>query len=296
MVDMPTFTPAPFDYYEARSLEEAIRLLKGHEDAKVIAGGQSLLPMMKLRLLRPSVVVDIGKIPELKYIRDDGSYIVIGATVTHDEIAMSELIQSRCPLLSEAASRIADQQIRNRGTIGGSISHADPAADYLPTLLVLDAEIVIKGEGSERVVPAKDFFIDVFTTALEERELVKEVRVPAMEPSIGYAFMKFIKREQEFATVNVATVLSLDKDVVKDVRIGLGAVAPKPIRAEKTESMLKNRKISKELIEEASKYADEGTDPPSDVHASAEYRRHLVRVMTKRGLFIALERAGGMMQ
>ncbi len=293
MIDMPTFTPAPFDYYEAHSLEEAIKLLKEHEDAKVIAGGQSLLPMMKLRLLRPSVLVDIGKIPELKYIREEGDHIAIGATVTHDEIAMSELIQSRCPLLSEAASRIADQQIRNRGTIGGSISHADPAADYLPTLLVLDAEVVIRGEGSERVVPAKDFFVDVFTTALEEGELVKEVRVPIMEPSTGYAFMKFIKREQEFATVNVAIILSLEEGVVKDVRIGLGAVGPKPIRAEKTESMLRGKKITRELIEEASKYADEGTDPPSDVHASAEYRRHLVKVMTKRGLLVALERAGG---
>ncbi len=290
---MPTFTPASFDYYEATSLEEAIRMRKENEDAKVIAGGQSLLPMMKLRLLRPSVLIDIGKIQGLRYIKEEEGYIAIGAITTHDEIANSKLIQSRCPLLSEAASRIADQQIRNRGTIGGSISHADPAADYLPTLLALDAEIVIKGSESERVLPAKDFFIDVFTTALEEGELVREVRVPFIEPGVGYAFMKFIKKEQEFAMVNVAILLSLEGDVVKEVRIGLGAVAPKPIRAEKTESMLKGKKISKELIEEASKCADEGTGPPSDVHGSSEYRKHLVKVMTKRGLLLALERAKG---
>ncbi len=291
---MPTFTPAPFDYYAVKSLDEAIAMLKENEDAKVIAGGQSLLPMMKLRLLTPKILIDIGKIPGLNYIREEGNELAIGALTTHDDIAVSDLVKRKCPLLSEAASKIADQQIRNRGTIGGSISHADPAADYLPTLLVLGAKVVTKGPNGERIIEAKDFFIDVFTTALEEAELVREVRVPIMEEKAGYAFMKFIKRELEFATVNAAIILSLDEnDIVKDVRIGLGAVGPKPIRAKKVEEMLLGKKISKELIEEASQYADEGTDPPSDVHASAEYRRHLTKVITKRGLLKALERIKG---
>jgi carbon-monoxide dehydrogenase medium subunit len=291
---MPTFTPAAFDYYAVSSFEEAIKILQENEDAKVIAGGQSLLPMMKLRLLTPNVLVDIGKVPGLNYIREEEDFIAIGALATHDEVANSDLLRQKCPLLSEAASRIADQQIRNRGTIGGSISHADPAADYLSTLVALEARVVIKGPQGERTVDAKDFFIDVFTTALEPAELVKEVKVPILSPRTGHAYMKFIKREGEFSTVNVAVLLTLDEeDMVKDVRVGLGAVAPKPLRAVKVEEALAGKKISEELIREASQYADEGTDPPSDVHASSEYRRHLVKVMTRRALLRALERARG---
>jgi len=280
---VPTFTPAAFDYYAVSSLDEAIKMIQENEDAKIIAGGQSLLVMMKLRLLTPSALIDISKVPGLDYIKEEEGYIALGALTTHQTIYRSSLLTAKCPLLSEAAGRIGDVQIRNRGTIGGSVSHADPSADYPAVLLALEAKVVAKGPSGERVIGAEDFFLDVFTTALEPNGLVKEVRVPIIGDNEGQAYIKFIRRESEFAMVNVAVCLTIGKDrTVEKARIALGAVANRAVRAKKAEGMLEGRKISKELIEKVSKVADEETDPPADIHASAEYRRHLVKVWTRR--------------
>ena len=280
---MPTFTPAAFDYYAVSSLDEAIRMIQENEDAKIIAGGQSLLVMMKLRLLTPSALIDISKVPGLDYIKEEEGYIALGALTTHQAIYKSSLLTAKCPLLSEAAGRIGDVQIRNRGTIGGSVSHADPSADYPAVLLALEAKVVAKGPSGERMIDAEDFFLDVFTTALGPNELVKEVRVPIIGENEGQAYIKFIRRESEFAMVNVAVCLTIGKDrTVEKARIALGAVANRAVRAKKAEGMLEGEKISKELIEKVSKVADEETDPPADIHASAEYRRHLVKVWTRR--------------
>jgi carbon-monoxide dehydrogenase medium subunit len=285
---MPTFTPAAFDYYSAKSLDEAIRLLREHDDAKLIAGGQSLLAMMKLRLIEPKVLVDISKIPALDYLKERDGQLVIGALATHQAIHDSELVRSKCPLLSEAAGRIADMQIRNRGTIGGSISHADPSADYLPVLLALEGSIVAEGAGKEMVIGAKDFFVDTFTTALGPAEVAKEVCVPIIAANEGQAYVKFIRREAEFATVNVAVRLIVGRGgLVEKARVALGAVANTAIRATAVEEILEGKKISEDLISKASKVADQGTDPPSDIRGSAAYRKHLAKVWAKRALLRA---------
>jgi carbon-monoxide dehydrogenase medium subunit len=269
-------------------------MIEEKEDAKILAGGQSLLAMMKLRLLTPGALVDIGKVPGLDYVREEGDHVAIGALATHQIIHESEIIKSKCPLLSDAAGRIGDVQIRNRGTIGGSISHADPAADYPPALLALGGKVFIWGKDGGRVVDAEDFFLDVFTTALKPAELVREVRVPLARAHEGHAYIKFIKRESEFATVSVAVRLVLDRvRQVEEVRVALGAMANKAIRALAVEDRLRGKRISEELIEEASNVADEGTSPPTDVHASAEYRRHLAKVLTKRALLQALSESEG---
>jgi carbon-monoxide dehydrogenase medium subunit len=285
---VPTFTPAAFDYYPVESLDEAIDVMKKNDDAKIIAGGQSLLAMMKLRLLTPRILVDISKVPGLDYIEEKDGHIAIGALATHQAIHESDLVRSKCPLLSEAAGRIADVQIRNRGTIGGSISHADPSADYPTALLALESRILAKGADGERVVDARDFFVDVYTTALRPVELVTEVRVPNIGENEGQAYIKFVRREAEFATVNVAARLTVGKGgLVERARISLGAVANKAIRARAVEKKLEGKTISKDLIEAASKVADDGTDPPTDIRGTAEYRKALAKVCTKRALMQA---------
>lgn len=286
---MPTFTPAAFDYYSVKSFDEAIKMIGEHEDAKVIAGGQSLLAMMKLRLITPRVLVDISKVPGMDYVKEGADGLEIGALATHQAIHESDLLRSRCPLLGETAGRIGDVQIRNRGTIGGSISHADPSADYPPALLALDAKIVARGPAGERTIDAKDFFLGVFATALEPAELVEEVRAPAIGPQEGQGYVKFIRRESEFAIVNVAVRLALGKDRrVKLARIALGAVANSAIRAQSAERILEGKVADEGLVESASEAVAEGLDPPSDTHASADYRRHLAKVWTKRLLLKTL--------
>jgi carbon-monoxide dehydrogenase medium subunit len=283
--------PKKFDYYAPTSINEAIQLLSENEEAKVLAGGQSLLGLMKLRLTAPTALVDISKLRDLSYVREDGNYLVIGALTTHDTIEHSPTIKENFTILHEAASKIGDQQTRNLGTIGGSACHADPAADLPTALRVLDAEFVIQGKKGERVVPASDFFVDMFTTAVGHDEVLTEIRLPYLPPKSGSAYIKHALREHDFAIVIAGTVLTVrDGNVCKDVRIGLGATGPTPLRAASAEQYLKDKTFDDKAIVQAAEKASEGVNPPSDLHGSKEYRLAMIKIATKRSLKLALSR------
>jgi len=269
--------PASFDYKRPATVEEAVALLTQHgDDAKVLAGGHSLIPAMKLRLARPKVVVDIGRIENLNYIREAGGSIAIGAMTTHQQIAASKLLQDKSPLLPETASHIGDVQVRNMGTIGGSLAHADPAADYPAAILALDAEIDVAGPKGKRTIRAGDFFVDLLTTALAPNELIVEIRVPVTPKTVAY-----VKTEQKasgFALAGVAAVIS-----PAGVRVGVTGVAAKAYRATGVEQAL-NGKTTADAIALAAAHATDGVDRLSDIHASADYRAQLALVNTKRAL------------
>ncbi len=263
--------PAPFEYERAESVEQALELLASGRDAKPLAGGHSLLPLMKLRFSRPELLVDISELSELAGVREQNGGLSIGATTRHHDLATNELARSRCAVLAEAAAGIGDPQVRHRGTIGGSIAHADPASD-LPTVLVaLEAELVARGVGGERVIAAADFFRGVFESALEPTELLTEIRVPAASG----AYVKFHRREQDWATVGVAAVRVGDS-----TRVALTNMGTTPLRARGVEEALAGGADA----EAAAARADEGTDPPSDTNGSAEYRRHLAQVLVRDAL------------
>ena len=282
--------PPAFEYHAPRSLDEAVRLLRDNTDgAKVLAGGHSLLPLMKLRFAEPQILVDIGKIPDLAYIREEGAQIAIGAMTTHNTIEKSELLRSRCPLLAETAGSIADLQVRNRGTIGGSLSHADPGADLPAACLALDAELVVVGPNGERRVPISDFLVDILTTSLEATEIVREIRVPTPPAGHGAAYAKAANKASHFAIVGAAALVRSKAD--GDVAIGITGMASKAFRATAVEEALRGQALTADMIREAAGRAAEGGEPQGDLHASAEYRRHLAGVMTRRALEQALSRA-----
>jgi carbon-monoxide dehydrogenase medium subunit len=269
--------PASFDYKRPATVDEAVALLTEHgDDAKVLAGGHSLIPAMKLRLARPKVVVDIGRIANLSYIREAGNSIAIGAMTTHTEIASSKLLQDKCPLLPETASHIGDVQVRNMGTIGGSLAHADPAADYPAAILALEAEIDVAGPKGKRTIRAEGFFVDLLTTALAVNELIVEIRVPATARTVAY-----VKTEQKasgFALAGVAVVIS-----PSGIRVGVTGVAAKAYRATGVEQTL-NGKTTEEAIARAAARVTDGVELLSDIHASADYRVQLAQVNTRRAL------------
>jgi carbon-monoxide dehydrogenase medium subunit len=269
--------PASFEYEVAGSVEEAIELLGSREDAKLLAGGHSLIPAMKLRIARPGTLVDIGRVDGLSYVREDGDAIAIGALTRHHDVAASDLLRERCPIVPGAAAEIGDPQVRHRGTIGGSVSHGDPASDMPGVLLTLDAEFVIVGPGGQRTVPATEFFTGVFETALGPQDVLTEIRVPAI--SGGWAYLKFARRKQDWATVGVAAVASNG-----GAKVGLVSMGGTPLRATSVEQALAGGAAPAEAAEKA----DEGTEPSSDVAGSADYRRHLARVLTRRALEQAL--------
>jgi aerobic carbon-monoxide dehydrogenase medium subunit len=278
--------PANFDYVRPSSLDEAVALLARHGDgAKVLAGGHSLIPAMKLRLAQPRVIVDIGRIANLSYIRETGGRIAIGPMTTHEEIASSKLLRDKCPLLPETASHIGDMQVRNKGTIGGSLAHADPAADYPAAIIALDAEIDVVGPKGRRTIRSEDFFIDLFQTAVAANEIIAEIRVPATPHTVAY-----VKTEQKasgFALAGVATVVS-----PAGVRVGVTGIAAKAYRATGVERALAGQTApSPEVIARASNHAADGVDALGDIHGSPEYRAHLAQVNTKRALERALARA-----
>jgi CO/xanthine dehydrogenase FAD-binding subunit len=283
--------PRSFEYLCPTTLEEAVQMLDKYEEAKVLAGGQSLIPLMKLRIASPKYVVDITRIPGLSYIKEEGGKLLIGALTTHDMVENSPLIRQKCPILSEAASVIGDQQIRNRGTIGGTLCHADPAGDIPTAFLALDGEVVAVGPSSERVIKASDFFVDLFTTALNPNEVVREVRVPVLPPKTGSAYLKHARKEGDLATVSVAAIVAVDDEgVCKSASIALGSVAPKPLKAVEVEKALLGKKLTEDVIIAASELADRGISPPSDIRGSAEYRAEMTKVFTKRALKLALSR------
>lgn len=272
--------PAAFEYVRVRTLGEAIEALARYgEEARVLAGGHSLLPAMKLRLAQPKVVVDIGRVAELREIREEDGRLRIGALVTHGEIESSALLSRSCPLLPEVASRIGDLQVRNRGTIGGSLAHADPAADWPAAVLALEAEIVAAGPQGIRTVRAEEFFVDLFQTALRPGEILTEVRVPVTE--WGVAYEKFAQKASGFALCGAAVVVAEGA-----ARVALTGVAAKAYRARATEEALRGGASPAE----AAARAAEGVEPLGDLHASAEYRAHLARVLVRRALERALAR------
>ena len=278
--------PANFDYARPATVDEAIALLAKHGDAaKVLAGGHSLIPAMKLRLAQPTVVVDIGRIETLNYVREARGAIAIGAMTTHAEIESSPLLRDRSPLLPETASHIGDMQVRNKGTIGGSLAHADPAADYPAAILALEAEIDLAGPRGRRTVKASAFFVDLLQTAIEPNEILTEIRVPATAKSVAY-----VKTEQKasgFALVGVAAIVGADL-----VRIGITGVAAKAYRAAAVEQLLAGQRTpTAQAIALAAAHAADGVEPLSDIHASAEFRAHLAEVNTRRAIERALARA-----
>ena len=276
--------PANFDYIRPRSVDEAVRLLQQHGDeAKVLAGGHSLIPAMKLRLATPKVVVDIARIAELSYIRRAGDRIAIGATTTHVDIETSTVLREASPLLAETASHIGDVQVRNKGTIGGSLIHADPAADYPAAILALEAEIDLVGPRGTRTVRAADFFVDLLQSAAAPDELLTEIRVPATAPSVAYE--KTEQKASGFAIAGVAVVAWPG-----GVRVGVTGVAPKAYRATAVESTLGTGR-SADAIALAALRAAEGIHPLADIHATAEYRAHLAQTNTRRALGRAFARA-----
>jgi len=287
--------PANFEYHVPKSLEEALRLLERHGgEAKVLAGGHSLLPLMKLRLAAPRYVVDIGHLRALDYIREENGRIAIGALTTHAAIETSDLLKAKCPALSEVAAEIGDVQVRNRGTIGGSLAHADPAADYPAVMLALDAEMVIASSSGLRTVPAQGFFVDMLTTQIRPGEILTEIRVPVLPPRTGACYRKLHQVASGFAVVGVAARVTVDRvGKCEAVAVGVTGVGPKAYRAEAVERALRRKKANPKLLAEAARHAAQGVEILSDLHASADYRREMAAVFSRRALECALARAQG---
>jgi carbon-monoxide dehydrogenase medium subunit len=270
--------PAPFTYQRAGSIDEALDLAAaGGEDAKFLAGGHSLLPMMKLRLAVPTTLVDLGRLRDLRYVRDAGSHIAVGALTTHDELARSGVLAGEAPLLAHAAKHVGDPQVRHRGTIGGSLAHADPAADLPAVTLALGATMVVRGPAGSREIAAGDFFVDLFETALQPGELLAEIRIP--KPAArGWSFQKFARRGIDWAIVGVA---------VQGDSVALVNMGPTPLRASAVEGAL----AAGSGPREAAAHAAEGTSPPDDLNGSRGYREHLARVLVGRALEESRSRA-----
>ncbi len=269
--------PAPFDYEVAESTEHAISLLHDRDDAKLLAGGHSLLPLLRLRFARPSLLVDVGRLSELSYVRDAGASIAIGALTRHHDVATAPLLQEHNPLVSYAAGLIGDPQVRHRGTIGGSLAHGDPASDLPAIVLALDGEIDIAGRDGVRTVAAGEFFRGVFETAVGPHELVTEVRVPKLTGDHIWSYLKFRRRAQDWATVGVAVVARRSNGGVEDPAVALVSMGATPLRARAAEAAWA-------AGADPGAVAAEGTEPPSDTNASAEYRRHLAGVLVRRAV------------
>jgi carbon-monoxide dehydrogenase medium subunit len=276
--------PAAFDYEVAESVDHALALLAADGDAKLLAGGHSLIPAMKLRISRPSKLVDVGRLPDLAYVRDAGAQVAIGAMTTHAAVAGAALLEEHCPIVTYTAGQIGDPQVRHRGTIGGTIAHGDPASDMPAVVLALGAELVVRGSGGERVVAATDFFTGVFMTAIEPGEMLVEVRVPKLGDSTGWAYIKANRRAQDWATVGVAALVHRDNGGIASAAIGLVNMGGTPLRAKAAEDALS----AGASLADAAAVVCEGAEPPSDHAGSSEYRAHLATVITRRALENAL--------
>jgi carbon-monoxide dehydrogenase medium subunit len=279
--------PAAFSYESPRTLKEALALLESNPEAKLLAGGHSLLPAMKLRLATPPALIDLGRIPDLNYIRDIGDHLAIGALTPHAAVASSELLHRMSPLLAEAADSIGDVQVRNRGTIGGSLAQAHPNADYPAAILALDAQIVTLSRTGDHVIPAREFFTGMFTTALSANEIITEVRVPKTTGA-GVAYKKFAHPASGYAVVGVAVVVRKRGNTIESASIGITGASETPYRATAVENALHAQPVS--AIAEASRHAADGVEALGDTFASPDYRRHLATVFTRRALEAALGR------
>ncbi|HEY7483328.1 MAG TPA: xanthine dehydrogenase family protein subunit M [Streptosporangiaceae bacterium] len=277
--------PAEFSYVRPATIDEAVAALSGAgEDAKVLAGGQSLMPLLRLRLALPDVLVDLDRVDELKEIRDGGDHVFIGSMATHYDVLKNPLVN---PLVSKATATVADPAVRHRGTIGGSLSHADPAGDLPAVMLALDAVLVAQSPRGTRDIPASDFFVDYLTSALEPDELLVGIRVPKFDDGWGFHYEKFHRSAQAWAIIGVAAAVRRSDGSVAEARVGLTNMGPYPIRASAVESAAAGGQASADAFRSAAEGAAEATDPPSDLNGSAEYRRHLARVLTARALTTA---------
>ena len=285
--------PPSFEYVRPTTISEAIALLEQHgEDAKVLSGGQSLIPMMKLRLARPAWIVDINAIPGLGGIREEGGFLQIGGLVREADIETSELIRTRYPILHDTARVIADPLVRNLATAGGNLAHGDPANDHPATMLALRAEVVAAGPKGERSIAIDDFFVSIFTTALEPAEILTQIRIPIPPAGSGGAYFKLERKVGDFATAGVAAQLTMDANgTCRQVGIGLTNVGPTPIRARKAEEALRGKKLDEAAAGRAAQLAADESQPSSDLRGPEEYKRGLVKELTRRALVRALERA-----
>ncbi|MGH3088686.1 MAG: FAD binding domain-containing protein [Rubrobacteraceae bacterium] len=280
--------PLKFDYEVAESAAHAVELLGQHGDeAKLLAGGHSLLPIMKLRLAAPTVLVDLGRVSDLNYVRDEGDKLAIGAMTRHTDAEHNDLLKNECGIVAYTASLVGDPQVRHRGTIGGSLAHGDAASDLPGVMLALDAEFTITGSGGERTLAAADFFEDYLMTALAPDEVLTEVRVPKLGGA-GWSYQKFNRRAQDWAVVGVGAIVERSNGSISSARIGFTNMASVPIRATAAEQALSG--ASSDSVAEAANSAAEGTSPSSDIAASSEFRQHLARVLTKRAIEEALSR------
>ena len=283
--------PAVFDYQAPTTIDEALSLLAANpEEAKILAGGHSLIPAMKLRLAQPGMLVDIGRIKDLAYIREQGDQIAIGAMTTHYQIESSALLQKICPLLPDCASHIGDVQVRNKGTIGGSVAHSDPAGDWPAAIIALNAQMVAVGANGERTINADDFFVDLLTTALTPGEILREIRVPKPSGRFVHSYQKVRHPASGFAVVGIAVAIRLAADgSCETAGVGVTGVASKAYRAAAVEAALKGQQLNDQTIAQAAAHATDGVDANSDLYASEDYRRHLAQVYTKRALHKSLE-------
>ena len=282
--------PSQFEYVAPATVEEAIQALaEGGEDAKVLAGGQSLLPVLRMRLNAPSLVVDLGRIESLRGIRDDGDAIVVGATTTHSDVYHDPLVREHAKVICEAIEQLADPQVRHRGTFGGALAHADPAGDLGAPALALGATFTIAGPSGSRTVAADDFFEDLFTTAIGDGELLTEIRIPKYTGWGGH-YEKFVRVAHQWPIVAVAAAVKVDGGTISEARVGLTNMGSTPLRARAVEQALAGQPATDEAVRAAAASAAEGTNPPSDLNGDADYRRHLATVLTRRAVLAA---AGG---
>ncbi|MFG2002609.1 FAD binding domain-containing protein [Spirillospora sp. NPDC048911] len=280
--------PPSFDYIRPSSVEEAVSALsQAGEDAKVLAGGQSLMPLLRLRLAYPDALIDLDRVESLRQIRSENGDLFIGAMATHHQVVRDPLVLEHAPLIAKATATVADPAVRHRGTFGGSLAHADPAGDLPAVALALDAVFLVRSVRGDREIPAADFFVDWMTSAMEPDELLVGVRVPKLGPGWGAHYEKFHRTAQAWAIVGVACAVRRERGAIEDARVALTNMGPAPVRATEVERFIEGRSVSENSFRAASERAAEGTEPPGDLHGSAEYRTHLAQVLTARALTAA---------
>ena len=286
--------PPSFEYLRPNTIPEAIAMLQQHGDAaKILSGGQSLIPMMKLRLARPAILIDINRIAGLSHIKEEGGYLKIGGLTREAELEASPLVRSKYPILADTTHVIADPQVRNLATVGGNLAHGDPANDHPATMIALGAQVVASGPKGERVIPIEDFFVSLFTTALKPDEILTEIRVPVPPPRSAGAYFKLERKVGDFATAAVAVQVTLDENgSCQRVGIGLTNVGAKPVKAKKAEGFLRGKKLDDPAIAQAAQLAADESEPSADLRGPVEYKKGLVKELAKRALHLARKRVG----
>jgi len=283
--------PGRFEYLIPNTLDEAVKMLNERGEAKILAGGQSLIPAMRFRLAQPEILVDINRIEGLNYVKEENGYLAIGAMTREADVDESQLVQQKYPLLADTAKVIADPLVRNLATLGGNLAHADPANDHPATMLAYNAQVVAVGPGGERVIPIDDFFVGLFENSLSDNEILKEIRIPTPGSNSGGAYLKIERKVGDYAVSAVAVQLTMDGDTCTAARIGLTNVSPVPMRATNAEQELVGKVVTDEVLEAAGQAAAAECDPSADLRGSVEYKRDLTRVITKRAIRQAIERA-----